>query len=101
MLKTLFQVYVIKVGKGEKGGGRGGSPSHQTQDYLPPHPFPLNVHPVLQRHCTVNSKQISPEMKLRGLVPIPIHIFPGSVRLFCCSKIGGLIMGIYNSLTDT
>jgi hypothetical protein len=28
-----------------------------------------------------------------------IYIFPRSVCLFCCRKIGGLIMGIYKSLT--
>ncbi len=41
-------------------------------------------------------------------LPIPtllylweIYIFPGSVWLFCCSQIGGLILGINKSLTDT
>jgi hypothetical protein len=41
-------------------------------------------------------------------VPVPtlkylreIYIFPGSVCLFCCSQICGLILGIYKSLTDT
>ncbi len=29
------------------------------------------------------------------------YIFPPSVCLFCCSKIGGPIVGIYKSLTDT
>ncbi len=30
-----------------------------------------------------------------------IYIFPWSVCLFCCRKIGGPIVGIYKSLTDT
>jgi hypothetical protein len=30
-----------------------------------------------------------------------IYIFPGSVCLFCCRKICGLILGINKSLTDT
>jgi hypothetical protein len=29
-----------------------------------------------------------------------IYIFPGSLRLFCCSQIGRLIVGICKSLTD-
>jgi hypothetical protein len=41
----------------------------------------------LQRHCTEYLKQIIPEMKLRDLVPN--------------SYIGGPMMGIYKSLTDT
>ncbi len=30
-----------------------------------------------------------------------IYLFPGSVCLFCCMEICGLILGIYKSLTDT
>ncbi len=30
-----------------------------------------------------------------------LHMFPGSVCLFCCSEICGLILRIYKSLTDT
>ncbi len=47
-------------------------------------------------------------MKLPSLVsnsfipePVRIFIFQGSVCLFCSSKLGGPIMGIYKSLTDT
>jgi hypothetical protein len=41
---------------------------------------------TLQRDCTKFWKQIFPEMKL---------------HLFCCSKTGGPILGIYKLLTDT
>ncbi len=58
-----------------------------------------------QRHCAKNLKQILPEMKLRSLVPNSfIHV---SLSGLCiptisgCSQIGGLIVGIYKSLTDT
>jgi hypothetical protein len=49
-------------------------------------------------------------MKLRGLVPssftfiivsVSDYIFPGSVWLFGCNKIGRPILGIYKYLTDT
>ncbi len=64
---------------------------------------------ALQRHGIENSKQIFPEKKLRGHSPnsnihvsvSDLYIFPGSVRLFCCRKIGGPILGICGSLTDT
>jgi hypothetical protein len=64
---------------------------------------------ALQRHNADNSKQIFPEKELRGLsrnflifVSVSdIHIFPGSVCLFCCLKICELILGIFKSLTDT
>jgi hypothetical protein len=63
----------------------------------------------LQRHNTENSKQIFAEKELRGLSPNFPHscvcerfyMFPGSVCLFCCRKICGPILGIYESLTDT
>ncbi len=57
-----------------------------------------------KRGNTENSKQIFPEKELCELsVPIftltclrAIYIFPWSVCLFCCRKIGGQILGIYN-----
>ncbi len=60
-------------------------------------------------HCTENSKQIFPEMKLRGLVPnVYIHVSVSDLYIptigpqTCkCSKLGGPIVGIYKSLTDT
>ena len=55
-------------------------------------------------HCTENSKQIFPEMKLRGRVLyFYVHV-PRICERFInsqdspqmqCSKIGGLIVGIY------
>ncbi len=35
------------------------------------------------------------------IYPWEIYIFPGSVCLFCCREICGLILEIYKSLTDT
>jgi hypothetical protein len=54
-------------------------------------------------------KKIFPEKELRGLSPnfyihvsvSNLYIFPQSVCLFCCRKICGPILEIYNSLTDT
>ncbi len=58
---------------------------------------------TLQRQYTENSKQIFAEMKLRGLVPITyimfrraIYIFPRSIYLFCCRKIGGPVVECIN-----
>jgi hypothetical protein len=61
-------------------------------------------------HNTENSQQIFPEKELRGLsTNFHIHVSvsdlhipmqAGSVFLFCCRKICGLILGIYKSLTD-
>ncbi len=55
-----------------------------------------------------NPIYVFPEMKLRSLFPIPtfmylwaIYIFPGSVCLFGCSKIGRLILGIYKPFTES
>ncbi len=65
---------------------------------------------TLQRHCTESSKQIFSEMKLRGLVPNSyIHVsvsylyIPriGLPILLQQNTVGGLILGIYKSLTDT
>ncbi len=51
---------------------------------------------------------VFPEMKLRSRVPNftfmylwAIYVFPGSVHLFCCSKIGKPMLGIHESLADT
>jgi hypothetical protein len=54
---------------------------------------------LLFTHCKQDPIYVFLEMKLRGLVPyIHIHV---SVHLFCCSKIGAQIVGIYKLLTDT
>ncbi len=59
-------------------------------------------------HCNENSRQIFPEMKLRGLVPnFYIHVSVNDLYIPTIgpqtqySKIGGPIVGIYESLTDT
>ncbi len=59
-------------------------------------------------HCTENFKQIFPEMKLRGLVPnFYIHVSVSDLYIYTIGpqmqyrKIGGPIVGIYKSLTDT
>jgi hypothetical protein len=56
-------------------------------------------------HCTENSKQIFPEMKLCGLVPNSyIHVsvrylyIPTTGPQMQCSKIGGLTVGIYKRI---
>jgi hypothetical protein len=61
--------------------------------------------PPLQMHCIENSKQIIPEMKLRGLVPnFHIHVsvsdlYDPTIGLQTqYSKIGGQIVGIYKSV---
>jgi hypothetical protein len=64
---------------------------------------------ALQRHCTAeNSKQIFPEMELRGLVPnfhIDVSVsdlnIPTISPPIMLQKIGGPIVGIYKSVTDT
>ncbi len=63
---------------------------------------------ALQRHCTENSKQILPEMKLSGLFTNSyIHVSVSDLYIPTIgpqtqySKIGRPIMGIYKSLTDT
>jgi hypothetical protein len=63
---------------------------------------------TLQIHCTENSKQIFPEMKLRGLVPnFHIHVSVSDLYIpmigppILLQKLGGPIVGIFKSLTDT
>ena len=60
--------------------------------------------------CTFPKIQFMYSQKQNCVVsfPIPtfmylwvIYIFPGSICLFCCSKIGVLFVGIYKSLKDT
>jgi hypothetical protein len=57
---------------------------------------------ALQRYLYQNWKKILPKKKLRGISHnFYILIYcEKSVCLFGCSKIGGLILGMYKSLTD-
>jgi hypothetical protein len=63
---------------------------------------------AMQRQCTENSKQIFPEMKLHGLSPnsyinvsvSDLYILTVGLHILL-QKIGGPIVGIYKSLTDT
>jgi hypothetical protein len=57
---------------------------------------------TLQRHCKENWKKYPPKGNCAASVPIStflylrtIYVFPRSVCLFGCSKIGGPILGIY------
>jgi hypothetical protein len=65
----------------------------------------LNAEVHYIQHCTENSKQIFPEMKLRGLVPnFGIHVYIPTIGLqFCCIAFAdrGLIVRIYKWLTNT
>jgi hypothetical protein len=51
--------------------------------------------PALETHCSENSKQIFPEMKLRG------HVSNYYIQVSVSRKIGGPIVKLNNSLTDT
>ncbi len=72
--------------------------------------FPLCHSSTLQRHYTENSNQIFPEMKLCGLVSNSyVHVSVSDLYiptiglpiLLQEKKIGGPIVGIYKSLTDS
>jgi hypothetical protein len=61
-------------------------------------------------HCTKKSDSCIPrnETACEASLPIPTimyllstYVFPGSVHIFSCSKIGRPILEIYKSLTDT
>ncbi len=63
---------------------------------------------TLQGQYTKNSKQIFTEMKLRGVSPrFYIHVSVSDLYIttiglpVICKKIGGPIVGIYKTLTDT
>jgi hypothetical protein len=68
--------------------------------------YDFHIYP-LQRSYRKFVTNIPRKGTARPHVPIPIYmflsaiyIFPRLVCLFCCRKIGGLIVGIYKSLTD-
>ncbi len=70
--------------------------------------FSALLHCKVQRHYTESSKNIPRKETARLQCQLlhsfsfawAIYIFPGSVRLSCCRKIDGLIVGIYKSLSD-
>ncbi len=84
-------------------------PGCRTWRPWPPWPITRRHLSLQNPHCTKNSIYVFPEIKLRGLVPSSFshvsvsdfYIFPGSVCLFGCRKIGRTILGIYKFLTDT
>jgi hypothetical protein len=71
----------------------------------------INIHGLVKErrtHCNENPIYVFPEKELRASVPFvafmclsAIYIFPVSVQIFSCSRIGRPIGGIYKSLTDT
>jgi hypothetical protein len=60
-------------------------------------------HTTLQRHCTVPKigNKYSQKWNCAAMYLWAIYICPPARSLFRCSKIGGPIVGIYKSLTDT
>jgi hypothetical protein len=58
---------------------------------------------TLQTHGTDRKLETNiRELKLRGLVPnFHIHVSVSDLYIPTMSKIGGLVVGIYKSLTDT
>jgi hypothetical protein len=54
-------------------------------------------------HCKKDPIDVFPEMKLSGLIPNShVHVSVSDLyNIICCSKIDGLIVEIYKSLTDT
>ncbi len=67
------------------------------------------THIMLQVHCNKNPIYVFLFWEFYGLSPNfhsymclwAIYIFPGSIHIFSCRRIGRSIVGIYNSLTDT
>ncbi len=86
----------------------------RQRNHLSPGQQPLSSHPYVNLtfpsslHCNKNPIYVFPEKKFAASVPIStfmclwaICIFPGSVHIFSCSRIGKPLVWIYKSLTDT